>query len=160
SRSVVTQAPSEPNSQVMSPPSSSAARNPLSGSNSAVAATSTVSVPAAGSRRWMAAATVAAILVLAAAGVFWYRGHSSRQEISSIAVLPFVNASNDANNEYLSDGLTEGLINSLSQVPNLAVMSRSSVFHYKGKDADPETVAHDLKVDGVVTGRITEHGDQ
>ncbi len=100
------------------------------------------------------------IVALAAAGVFWYRSRSGQQEISSIAVLPFVNASNDANSEYLSDGLTEGLINSLSQVPNLAVMSRSSVFHYKGKDIDPQAVAHDLKVEGVVTGRIVQRGDQ
>jgi TolB-like protein/Tfp pilus assembly protein PilF len=75
-------------------------------------------------------------------------------------VLPFVNAGNDPNTEYLSDGLTESLINSLSKVPNLAVMSRSSVFHYKGKDVDPQAVAHDLKVEGVVMGRIVQHGDQ
>ncbi len=75
-------------------------------------------------------------------------------------MLPFVNASNDPNSEYLSDGLTEGLINSLSQIPNLAVMSRSSVFHYKGKDIDPQQVARDLKIEGVVTGRIVQRGDQ
>jgi TolB-like protein len=74
--------------------------------------------------------------------------------------LPFVNASNDPNADYLSDGLTEGLINSLSQIPNLAVMSRSSVFHYKGRDVDQQTVARDLKIEGVVTGRIVQHGDQ
>jgi TolB-like protein/Tfp pilus assembly protein PilF len=100
------------------------------------------------------------VLALTALGLFLYRSRSSQHEISSIAVLPFVNASNDPNTEYLSDGLTEGLINSLSQVPNLAVMSRSSIFHYKGKDVDPQVVAHDLKVDGVVTGRIVQHGDQ
>ena len=75
-------------------------------------------------------------------------------------MLPFVNGSNDPNSEYLSDGLTEGLINTLSQTPNLAVMSRSSVFHYKGRDVDPQLVAHDLKIEGVVTGRIVQHGDQ
>jgi serine/threonine protein kinase/tetratricopeptide (TPR) repeat protein len=117
-------------------------------------------VAASGLRRWIAGAAAALILALVAAGGFWYRSHGSQQEISSIAVLPFVNGSNDANSEYLSDGLTEGLINSLSQVPNLAVMSRSSVFHYKGKDVDPQLVAHDLKVEGVVTGRIVQHGDQ
>ena len=111
-------------------------------------------------RRWVAGTAAAVILVLGAAGVFLFRSRGSQQEISSIAVLPFVNGSNDPNSEYLSDGLTEGLINSLSKVPNLSVMSRSSVFHYKGRDVDPQVVAHDLKIEGVVTGRIAQHGDQ
>jgi serine/threonine protein kinase/Tfp pilus assembly protein PilF len=112
-------------------------------------------------RKWLvpAVAGVAVVAVLAAAAFFW-KGRGSQNEISSIAVLPFVNASNDPNTEYLSDGLTESLINNLSQVKNLAVMSRASVFHYKGKDVDPQTVAHDLKVEAVVTGRIVQRGDQ
>jgi TolB-like protein/tetratricopeptide (TPR) repeat protein len=77
-----------------------------------------------------------------------------------LAILPFVNASNDPNSEYLSDGLTESLINNLSQISDLAVMSRSAVFRYKGHDVDLQVVAHDLKVDGVVTGRIIQRGDQ
>ena len=99
------------------------------------------------------------IAVLGAAAFFWKNSAKSK-EISSIAVLPFVNASNDPNSEYLSDGLTESLINNLSQVKNLAVMSRASVFHYKGKDVDPQSVARDLKVEAVVTGRMVQHGDQ
>jgi TolB-like protein/Tfp pilus assembly protein PilF len=99
------------------------------------------------------------LLVLGAAAFFW-KGAGGSKEISSIAVLPFVNSSNDPNSEYLSDGLTESLINNLSQVRNLSVMSRASVFHYKGKDVDPQTIAHDLKVEAVVTGRIVQHGDQ
>jgi serine/threonine protein kinase/Tfp pilus assembly protein PilF len=112
-------------------------------------------------RKWLvpAIAGVAVVAVLAAAAFFW-KGRGSQDEISSIAVLPFVNASNDPNTEYLSDGLTESLINNLSQVKNLAVMSRASVFHYKGKDVDPQTVAHDLKVEAVVTGRVVQRGDQ
>jgi eukaryotic-like serine/threonine-protein kinase len=117
-------------------------------------------VPAAGKWRWVAGLVVALILALVAAGVFLSRSRSSHQEISSVAVLPFVNAGNDPNTEYLSDGLTESLINSLSQVPNLAVMSRSAVFHYKGHDLDPQAAARDLKVEGVVTGRIVQRGDQ
>jgi TolB-like protein/Tfp pilus assembly protein PilF len=116
--------------------------------------------PSGGKRTWVAGVIAALVLLLIAAGVYLWRGHSSSQEISSIAVLPFVNASNDSNSEYLSDGLTESLINNLSQVPNLAVMSRSAVFRYKGKDVDPQTVAKDLKVEGVITGRIQQHGDQ
>ena len=111
-------------------------------------------------RRWVPGVAIVLVVALAALGLFLYRSRTNQQEISSIAVLPFVNASNDPNSEYLSDGLTEGLINTLSQVPNLAVMSRSSVFHYKGKDVDPQAVAHDLKIDGVVTGRIVQHGNQ
>lgn len=118
-----------------------------------------MSAPANHTWRWVAIAAVV-VVVLAAIGIFVYRGPTSPKEISSIAVLPFVNASNDPNSEYLSDGLTEGLINSLSQVPNLSVMSRSSVFHYKGKDVDPQVVAKDLKIEGVVTGRIVQRGDQ
>jgi serine/threonine protein kinase/TolB-like protein/Tfp pilus assembly protein PilF len=116
--------------------------------------------PADGKRRWVAGLAVGVILVLAGAGAFLYRSRSNQQEISSVAVLPFVNAINDPNSEYLSDGLTESLINNLSQIPNLAVMSRSSVFHYKGHDVDPQVVARDLKVEGVITGRIVQRGDQ
>src|SRR5713226_659592 len=102
----------------------------------------------------------AAVLALILSAAFLWRGRSGGQEISSVAVLPFVNAGNDPNTEYLSDGLTESLINSLSQIPNLAVMSRSSVFHYKGRDIDPQAAARDLKVEGVITGRIVQRGDQ
>ncbi|MGC2247695.1 MAG: protein kinase [Terriglobales bacterium] len=132
----------------------------VSGTVPASGPVSSGSVPTNHKLRW-AGIAVAVILILAAAvGFFVYRSQSGQKEISSIAVLPFVNASNDPNSEYLSDGLTEGLIDSLSQIPNLAVMSRSSVFHYKGKDVDPRQVARDLKIEGVVTGRIVQHGDQ
>jgi len=117
-------------------------------------------VPVQTGRRWAVVASIVVLLAVVVIAVFWYRSRGRGDEISSIAVLPFVNASNDANTDYLSDGLTEGLINSLSQVPKLAVMSRSSVFHYKGKDVDPLAAARELKVDGVLTGRIAQHGDQ
>jgi TolB-like protein/Tfp pilus assembly protein PilF/predicted Ser/Thr protein kinase len=136
------------------------AQTPSSASAHLIPGTGTMAAAANHSRRWVVGIAAAVIVVLAAAGVFLYRSRGSQQEISSIAVLPFVNASNDPNSEYLSDGLTEGLINSLSQIPNLAVMSRSSVFHYKGRDVDPQVVAHDLKIEGVVTGRIVQRGDQ
>jgi TolB-like protein/Tfp pilus assembly protein PilF len=133
--------------------SSSASRIPASGSAVAPA-------PALGKRRWFAGLAVGLALVLAGAAAFVTHSRTSRQEISSVAVLPFVYASHDPNSEYLSDGLTESLINNLSQIPNLAVMSRSSVFHYKGRDVDLQAVAKDLKVEGVITGRIVQHGDQ
>jgi eukaryotic-like serine/threonine-protein kinase len=150
------------------PPSASASQSPASGATqthitSSPSAQSPVAgsgiLPAQPTRRWVAGVVAALILIAVAIGVFLYRSRS-QQEISSIAVLPFVNASNDPNSEYLSDGLTEGLINSLSRIPNLAVMSRSSVFHYKGRDVDPRMVARDLKIEGVVTGRIVQRGDE
>jgi serine/threonine protein kinase/tetratricopeptide (TPR) repeat protein len=152
-------------SQASSAPAQSSVEVTPGSASSGVAApasSGTVFPPApSGSKRvWMAGVIASVLLLLIAAGVYSFRGRSSSQEISSVAVLPFVNASNDSNSEYLSDGLTESLINNLSQVPNLAVMSRSAVFRYKGKDVDPQTVAKDLKVEGVVTGRIQQHGDQ
>jgi len=107
---------------------------------------------------WASAAVIGLALIALAA--YLWRGRTTPQEISSVAVLPFVNTSNDPNTEYLSDGITESLINDLSQVPNLAVMSRASVFHYKGRDTDPQTVAKDLKVEAIVTGRIVQRGEQ
>jgi serine/threonine protein kinase/tetratricopeptide (TPR) repeat protein len=115
--------------------------------------------PSARNRKIWASAVVIVVALIGLAAFLW-RGGSAQKEISSVAVLPFVNTSNDPNTEYLSDGITESLINELSQVPNLAVMSRASVFHYKGRDADPQTVAKDLKVEAVVTGRIMQRGDQ
>ncbi len=103
---------------------------------------------------------VAAFLVIAATVFFWMRGQASSNEISSIAVMPFVNSGNDPNTEYLSDGITESLINDLSQLPKLAVMARSSVFRYKGHEVDPATVAKELKVQAVVMGRVVQRGDQ
>jgi TolB-like protein len=73
--------------------------------------------------------------------------------------LPFVNGSADPNAEYLSDGITESLINSLSLLPDLKVMSRDSAFRYKGKDAGAETVGRELGVRAVLKGRVTQRGD-
>lgn len=78
----------------------------------------------------------------------------------SIAILPFVNATGDQDAEYLSDGMTETLINTLAQVPGLRVMSRTSVFHYKGKAANPVSVGKELRVSAVVVGRIELVGDR
>jgi serine/threonine protein kinase/Tfp pilus assembly protein PilF len=75
-----------------------------------------------------------------------------------IAVLPFVDASKDPETEYLSDGLTESLIDNLSQTPGLRVMSRTSVFRYKGRDIDPETVGRELNVGAVLVGALRAHG--
>jgi len=76
-----------------------------------------------------------------------------------VAVLPFENMSGDPENEYLSDGIAESLINSLSQLPNLKVMSRDSAFRYKGRDTDAQTVGRELGVRAVFKGRVTQRGD-
>ena len=70
-------------------------------------------------------------------------------KVTSIAVLPFVNATADPNNEYLSDGLTESLISTLSQLPGLKVMARSTVFHFKGNQEDPRQIGQALQVGAV-----------
>jgi serine/threonine protein kinase len=102
----------------------------------------------------------AVAVALLIAGAFLWTNRSDHREISSVAVMPFVNVSNDPNSEYLSDGITESLINNLSELPNLAVMARSSVARYKGRDVDPQTVAKELKVQAIVTGRIVQRGDE
>ena len=97
-------------------------------------------------------------------GVFFLGRYTSSKQSAelpakSIAVLPFDNQNRDPDTEYLSDGIPESIINSLSQLPNLKVMSRNSVFHYKGKDMDAPAVAKELKVQAVLTGRMTQRGD-
>jgi len=98
--------------------------------------------------------------VISTVGYFAYvsRGGSAKQ-ISSIAVMPFVNESRNADVEYLSDGMTETLIKSLSQVPNLAVKSRSTVFYYKGKETSPKKIGEELGVQAVLLGRVGGRGD-
>src|SRR6266850_3996932 len=74
--------------------------------------------------------------------------------------MPFVNESGNADVEYLSDGMTETLINSLSQIPHLSVKARSSVFRYKGKEIDPKKIAAELNVQAILSGRVDQRGDQ
>ncbi len=108
------------------------------------------------------AALAAGGLVLAAllTLVTWFTLFRGRGEaIDSVVVLPFVDTNRDPNTEYLSDGITESLINSLSQLPNLRVIPRSSAFRYKGRDVDPRTVGKELNVRAVITGRVLQRGD-
>jgi len=105
-----------------------------------------------------AGVVVVAMLALGFAAYRWFAPHAS-SSIDSLAVLPFANVTRDPDTEYLTDGLTESLISSLSQLPNLAVRPRSAVFRYKSKDVDPQIAANDLKVAAIVTGRITQHND-
>ncbi len=124
--------------------------------------TSVAAIPAArprNSRTSLLAGTIAVVLIAAAAGAYFLRGKTAASKIDSIAVLPFVNSTADPNNEYLSDGLTESLISGLSQLPNLRVMARSTVFKYKGKEEDPQAIGQALKVNALLMGRILQHGD-
>jgi TolB-like protein/Flp pilus assembly protein TadD len=98
-------------------------------------------------------------LIILVGGYVGYRYYESTLPINSVAVLPFVNNSSNADSDYLSDGLAESLIFRLSQLPNLKVSPTSSVFRYKGKDTDAKEVADELGVDAVMTGRITQRGD-
>ncbi len=79
--------------------------------------------------------------------------------IDRLAVLPLLNASADSDTDYFSDGITESIIGSLSQLPGLRVMARSTVFRYKGRDVDSQTVGRELNVRAVVTGRVLKRGD-
>jgi serine/threonine-protein kinase len=86
--------------------------------------------------------------------------HPSKRAIDSLAVMPLINASNDPEMEYLSDGVTESIINKLAQVPKLRVMGRASVFRYKGRDIDPEQIGRELNVRAVLTGRVMHRGER
>lgn len=109
---------------------------------------------------WPGAIAAAVIMVLVLAVLAWSRFGRTSEKIDSVAVMPFVNSSKNADLDYLSDGITESLINSLARSPNLKVIARTSVFRYKGRDIDPKNAASELGVRAVVTGRMVEHGDQ
>jgi TolB-like protein/Tfp pilus assembly protein PilF len=106
------------------------------------------------------AALIAAVLILGG-GFLGYRylGPFGSTQIESIAVMPFVNESGNADVEYLSDGMTETLIGSLSQIPNLSVKARSTVFYYKGKEVTPKKIGEELGVQAVLLGRVSQRGE-
>ena len=116
--------------------------------------------PAAGASKkpWLGVAAIA-VVALAGADYYFLHGRATEKKITSIAVLPFVNATADPNNEYLSDGLTESLIGTLSQLPDVKVMARSTVFRFKNSEDDPQKIGKELNVSSVLMGRVTQHGD-
>ena len=127
------------------------------GTVSSSASTSFINQP--NRSKWMALAAVGVLAVLAVvvAAVLYTRSNST---INSVAILPFVNDSKDPNAEYLSDGLTESIINSLSQLPNLRVMSRNAAFRFKGSNQDPLEAGRSLNVGAVLTGRLVKLDDR
>jgi len=120
-----------------------------------------VAIPASRwSRRSMLIGAIALVFVIAVISVAtFYSGNSSGTRINSVAVLPFANASGDPSTEYMSDGITEGVIDRLSGLPNLKVISRTSAFRYKRRDIDPQKVAKELGVEALVMGRLIQRGD-
>jgi len=122
------------------------------------------SLPVEQLHRWSRRNIVTVVVVLAMAvgvliteGRFYVKRHANA--IDSIAVLPLVNSSGDPSVDYLSDGITDGVINSLCRVPNLRVMAHTTVFRYKGRSDDPQKIGGNLNVRAVLTGRLTERGD-
>jgi serine/threonine protein kinase len=116
-------------------------------------------VAARSSRRLRAVSALTALAVVLAITVWLMFLRDGGKAINSVAVLPFVNVSGSVDGEYLSDGITEGVINDLSQLPKLRVIARSTVFRYKGKDPDPQKIGQDLHVGAVLTGRLQQRGD-
>ena len=106
---------------------------------------------------WGVLAACIAVIGLGVVGT-WYLRSGRTGKIDSLAVLPFTNGGGDANTDYLSDGITESLIDNLAHVPQLKVKSRNSVFHYKGKDVDVQKVGNDLGVSALVSGRVVQRG--
>ena len=115
-----------------------------------------------GRRRILVASTASMLVIVIAVVGYFIAGKSSSRKakgIESVAVLPFENKSGNADSEYLSDGLAESLIYRLSQLSNLNVSPRSSAFRYKGQPIDAEKIGNELGVDAVMSGRLTQRGD-
>jgi len=112
------------------------------------------------SRRTMLIVAVAFVVIMAVIALAaFYLSSSGRTSIDSVAVLPFANGTGDPNMDYLSDGITEGVIDKLSGLPNIKVISRTSAFRYKKQEIEPQKVARELGVEALVTGRVFQHGD-
>jgi serine/threonine-protein kinase len=120
------------------------------------------SIAVSGIKQHKFAAIIAALVLVGgvAALILYWRGHSNVVAIKSIAVMPFVNEGGNSDIEYLSDGMTEALISSLSRLPNLSVKPRSSVFRYKGKEVNAGTVGRELNVQAILNGHVSQRGDQ
>jgi TolB-like protein/DNA-binding winged helix-turn-helix (wHTH) protein len=107
----------------------------------------------------IAALAAVAVIIALAASVYLFYPKAGGEAIGSVAVLPFVNESGDPEAEYLSEGISESVINGLSKLPGVKVIARSSSFKYKGKEVDVQEVARALGVEAVLTGRVTQRGD-
>jgi TolB-like protein/Flp pilus assembly protein TadD len=116
---------------------------------------------ASGIKQHKLAAVIALLVLIVGAvglGLYLY-ARNTEVAIDSIAVLPFENRSNDPDADYISDGLTESINNSLTRLPNLKVIPHSVAFHYKGKPMDAQKVGDELRVNAVLIGRVVQRGD-
>ena len=154
---------------VQSQPSGSAPISVSSYSAAAVAAVSTVgssSAPVAApalntqsSKRKNFALAIVVFAAIIAAAVWYWRSSSNPAQIESVAVIPFSYSGGNADADFLSDGITQSLIDSLAHLPQLKVKSRNSVFRYKGKEIDIQKLGKELAVDAFLTGRVVQRGD-
>src|SRR5260221_1556997 len=158
----------DPDSTVPSPVSSamplstnSGSINSLTSAGSGLPTVSSAEYVVQRLKRHKLGLAIALAILVGAVTLFAYLLHARNNDraIDSIAVLPFQNKSSGADTEYLSDGLAESLIYRLSQLPNLKVSPTSSVMRYKGKETDVKTIASELGVSAVMTGRIAQRGD-
>lgn len=132
-----------------------------SGSREAIPRPATGSEPAGTSNRKPMVYALAALLVLLGAASAWYfLGRGPSAAITSMVVLPFENVGNDPDLEYLSDGVTEGIINKMSRMPGLRVIPRSAAFRFKGSSKDPKSIGEELGVDAVLSGRVVQRADK
>ena len=159
-----TTVPTPPKTLTASSLSAEATRGPSSGVSSTSVSTraSSAEYVVSGIKRHKLVMALVAVLILGAValGLFFYsRSNTSAVAIKSIAVMPFVNEGGNADVEYLSDGMTETLISNLSQIPNLSVKARSTVFFYKGKEITSKRIGQELGVQAVLLGRVAQRGD-
>jgi eukaryotic-like serine/threonine-protein kinase len=98
-------------------------------------------------------------LLVAAVVVYSSFRPKGKTEINSLAVLPMTTSDSKQDLQFVGDGITDSLIDRLSQIPGLKVMSRSSVFHFRNPDLDPQAIGRELSVKAVLTGRLVQHGD-
>lgn len=139
----------------------STVKSPASVSASIPPVVSSAEYVVQGIKRHKVGVAIAAVVLIGASALtaYYVRARNAVATIESIAVLAFENRSNLADTDYLSDGLAESLIYRLSQLPNLKVSPTSSVMRYKGKETDVKTIANELGVNAVMTGRIAQRGD-
>ena len=112
-------------------------------------------------RAWMLRTGIVTAILVGTISVIWAvrslptATTSGDAQIGSIAILPFANETGDPESDYLSEGMTDSLISSISQIPNLSVKPRSYVFRYRGQNVDPNVVGSELSTQAVLTGRVT-----